>query len=167
MPGNTPTAALDAAARARGFTYDGGYDTDLDDFAIFRIATSNDNDYPDKFWSYLYNYQVSNFSLGYYLSGCQQEVQAGDDVVWAFVADVGVFLKLAPTAVRVRKGEGFVVSVTDGRTGLAVRNASVDGVHTDAGGKATLYLFDKGDFQFKAHQTGSVRSNVMHVTVTD
>lgn len=166
-PGNTPTDALDAAAKARGFTYDGGYDTEVDDFAISRISTSDENDFGDKTWGYLYNYQLSTFSLGFYLSGCQQEVKAGDDVVWAFVTDVGVFLKLAPAAVTVKEGKGFVVTVTDGRTGLAVQNASVDGVHTDAAGKATLYLFRTGFFQFKAHQTGSVRSNVMNVTVTN
>ena len=67
----------------------------------------------------------------------------------------------------VKKGNGFAVTVTNGRTGAAVKNASVDGVHTDANGKATLYLFHTGFFQFKAHQTGSVRSNVMNVTVTN
>lgn len=66
-----------------------------------------------------------------------------------------------------KKGQGFTVTVTDGRTGAVVKDASVDGVHADANGKATLYLFNTGFFQFKAHQTASVRSNVMNVTVTD
>lgn len=59
------------------------------------------------------------------------------------------------------------MTVTDERTGAVVKDASVDGVHTDANGEATLYLFNTGFFQSKAHQTGSVRSNVMNVTVTD
>ena len=173
-PGNTPTAALDAAAKLAAFTYDGDTDEDLDDYYITRISTSDANDFGDKFWGILVNYQISAFPERITLSGCQQEVKAGDDVLWAFIteppgtgdSDV-VFLALAPSSVTVKKGKGFVVTVTDGRTGAAVKGASVDGVRTDAGGKATLYLFNTGFFQFKAHQTGSVRSNVLNVTVTD
>ena len=173
-PGNTPTAALDAAAKLAGFTYDGDTDEDLDDYYITRISTSDANNFLDKFWGILVNYKISTYPEGITLSGCQQEVNAGDDVLWAFIteppgtgdSDV-VFLKLAPTSVTAKKGKGFVVTVTDGRTGAAVKNASVDGVHTDASGKATLYLFHTGFFQFKAHQPGSVRSNVMNVTVTN
>ncbi len=95
-------------------------------------------------------------------------------MLWAFITDPPgtddttsvLFLKLAPVAVTVGEGKGFVVTVTDGRTGRAVAGASVDGVHTGKDGKATLYLFHGGFFQFKAHLTGSVRSNVMNVTVT-
>ena len=167
-PGNTPTASLDAAAKLARFTYDGDTDVDLDDYYITRISTSDANDFGDKFWGILVNYQISKFPEGITLSGCQQEVKAGDDVLWAFITESEtVFLALAPTSITVKKGKGFVVTVTDGRTGDAVKGASVDGVRTDAGGKATLYLFQKGFFQFKAHQTGSVRSNVLNVTVTD
>ncbi|KAL9136236.1 MAG: hypothetical protein Q9175_002564 [Cornicularia normoerica] len=174
-PSNTPIDALDAAAKASGFTYNGGFDSDIIDFSISRISTSDQNAFPNKLWGTLVNYQVSKFPEGIYLSGCQQEVKAGDDVLWAFItlppntdSTNGIlFLKLAPSAVTVKKGKGFTVTVTDGRSGVAVQNASVDGVHTDAGGKATLYLFDTGVFHFKAHQTGNVRSNVMNVTVTN
>ena len=62
--------------------------------------------------------------------------------------DEYVFLKLVSTAVTVKKGKGFTVTVTDGRTGTAVKDTSVDGVHTDANGKAMLYLFNTGFFQF-------------------
>lgn len=178
-PGNTPTCALDAAAKAKGFTYDGDSDADLEDYYITRISTSDAKDFSDinndKYWGTLVNYQVSSHPEGITLSGCQQEVNAGDEVVWGFMpippgtndASKVPFLKLVPTAVTVKKGKGFVVTVTNGRTGLAVKDASVDGVHTDANGKATLYLFNTGFFQYKAHQTGSVRSNVMNVTVTN
>lgn len=178
-PGNTPTCALDAAAKLKGFTYDGASDADLSDYEIRRISTSDEKDFNDinnsRVWGTLVNYKVSNFPEGITLSGCQQEVNAGDEVLWAFITptpgsnDVSKvrFLKLVPTAVTVKKGKGFVVTVTDGRTGLPVKDVSVDGVHTDANGKATLYLFNAGFFQYKAHQTGSVRSNVMNVTVTN
>ena len=78
-----------------------------------------------------------------------------------------LFSKVAPTSVTAEKGQAFTMTVTDSRTGVAVRDASVDGVCTDASGQATLYLSDTGFFQFKAHQMGNVRSNVMNVTVTD
>lgn len=173
-PGNTPTCALDAAAKAKGFTYDGSSDADLEDYYVTRISTSDANNFLNKFWGVTVNYKVSTFPEGITLSGCQQEVNAGDEVLWAFITlppgtndDSKVpFLKLVPTAVTVKKGKGFMVTVTNGRTGLPVKDASVDGVHTDANGKATLYLFNAGFFQYKAHQTGSVRSNVMNVTVT-
>ena len=77
-----------------------------------------------------------------------------------------LFSKLAPTSATVKKDAVFTVAVTDGRTGGAVQNASVDGVHTNASGKATLYLFDAGVFQFKARQTGNVISEVRNVTMT-
>ena len=142
-----------------------------------RISTTIDQDEaPFEFWGQVVNYQISTHASGVEaltLTSCQQEVKAGDEVLWAFILDPSenpdavVFLKLAPTAVTVKKGNGFTVTVTDGRTGAAVQNASIDGVHTDVSGKATLYLFDTGFFQFKAHKTGDVRSNVMHVTVTN
>ena len=65
-----------------------------------------------------------------------------------------------------KKDAVFTVAVTDGRTGVAMQNASVDGVHTNASGKATLHLFDAGVFQFKARQTGNVISEVRNVTMT-
>lgn len=101
-------------------------------------------------------------------------IKAGDQVQWAFITDPPgtdhidsiLFLKLVPTAVMVKKGNGFTVTVTDGRSEVAVKNASVDRVHTDANGKAALYLFNTGFFQFKAHQAGNVELNVTSVTVT-
>ena len=77
------------------------------------------------------------------------------------------YLNLAPTSITVKKGKVFTVTVTDGRSGNVTQGASVAGVKTDAKGKATLYLSKPGFYQYKAHRTGDVRSNVMNVTVTD
>ena len=178
-PGNTPVDALDAAAKARGFTYSGSFDAQFNDFDIDRIATTQDwqNGTHFQYWGSLVNYQVSTWGEGLTLSGCQQLLNPGDDVLWAFMqlgpgGDTGdnkgvSFLKLTPTAVTVKKGQGFTVTVIDGRTGNATKGASVAGVKTDAKGKATLYLFHEGFLQYKAHRTGDVRSNVMNVTVTN
>lgn len=175
-PGNTPTDALDAAAKIRGFTYDASFDGEFNDFDFTRIATSSR--YTDNtsfhYWGSLVNYQVSIFGEGLTISGCNQEVNAGDEVLWAFISELDtensnsvLFLKLTPTAVTVKKGKGTTVTVTDGRSGVAVQNASVAGVETDANGKATLYFFQTGFYQHKAHKTGEVRSNVMNITVTN
>lgn len=179
-PGNCPTDALDAAAKARGFTYDGEFDGEFNDWAVSRIATTEEwyNSTVFQYWGSLVNYQVSIFGEGLTLSGCQQLLNPGDDVLWAFITLPAIggysntakgisFLKLTPTSVTVKKGKGFTVTVTDGRSGNATQNASVAGVQTNAKGQATLYLFNAGFFQYKAHKTGEVRSNVMNVTVTD
>lgn len=178
-PGNTPVAALDAVAKARGFTYNGVFDGEFNDWDIDTIATAQDwyNSSYHQFWGSLVNYQISQFGERLTLSGCQQLLKPGDDVLWAMITDApsGLggtprnvsYLKLAPKTVTVKKGKGFTVTVTDGRGGNATENASVAGVKTNAEGKATLYLFKTGFYQYKAHRTGDVRSNVMNVTVTD
>ena len=176
-PGNTPIDALDAAAKVRGFTYDGIITGEMTDIRISRIATTSEyeTEIENYSWGSLVNYQVSKFGFGISASGCTQQVKAGDEVLWAFIgvpsatgSDAAVlFLKLTPTAVTVKKGKGTVVTVTDGRTGIVVPSASVAGVKTDAKGKATLYFFEPGFHQFKAHKTGDVRSNVMNITVTN
>ena len=179
-PGNTPVDALDAVAKARGFTYDGDFDGEFNDWDISRIATSEDwyNTSYDQFWGLLVNYQVPQYGEGLTLSGCQQLLNPGDDVLWAMITEgpFGVigeyprnvsYLKLTPTSITVKKGRTFRVTVTDGRGGNATENASVAGVKTNAEGKANLRLSKAGFYQYKAHRTGDVRSNVMNVTVTD
>lgn len=76
------------------------------------------------------------------------------------------YLKLSPTTVTVRRGQGFTVTVIDGRSGNLTQNATVAKFKTDAKGKATIRLHDTGFFQFKAGRTPNIRSNVMIVTVT-
>ena len=178
-PGNTPLAALDAVAKIRGFTYNGSFDGEFNDWDIDRIAATEDwwNNSMTQFWGSLVNYQDSIFGEVLTTSGCQQLLNPGDDVLWAFITlgqfgDVnrakGVsFLKLTPASITVKKGKCFTVTVTDGRSGNATQNASVAGVKTNAKGKATLRFSQTGFFQYKAHRTGDVRSNVMNVTVTD
>lgn len=178
-PGNTPTDALDAAARARGFTYNGTYAFVWNDFDISTIAgTANYGDGTIyTYWGSLVNYQQSSFGFGLWLSGCQQLVNPGDDVLWAYMevgpsfnTDVNPersFLKLEPTEVTVKRGQGFTVTVTDGRTGNLTQNAIVAGFKTNAQGEATIHLSKPGFFQYKAERVPDVRSNVMNVWVTD
>lgn len=185
-PGNTPVDALDAVAKIRHFTYNGSFDGEFNDWDVDRIAATEDYsdlldasdgfEY-DYYWVLLVNYQIPQYGEGLTLSGCQQLLNPGDSVLWAFITQgpfgIGLdpplpaFLKLEPAAVTVKKGKGFTVTVTDGRTGNATQNAIVDGVKTDADGKATLHPRHTGFYQYKAHRGNDTRSNVMNVTVTD
>lgn len=174
-PGNTPTDALDAASKAYGFTYSGEFDDSNNDFYIDNISTSSTRTATNVAWAILVNYIIPDVPAGFTTEGCETECKAGDDVLWAFITyepitttqEEVVFLKLAPTVVSVKKGKSFTVTVTNARTGAAVKNATVDGVRTDAKGMATLSILSKGFYQFKATlPPPSVRSNVLNVTVT-
>lgn len=122
------------------------------------------------------NYQISQFGEGINLSGCQQEVKNGDEVLYALItapfpsphtAPAGVYyLKMAPATVTVKVGGKVMVTVTDGMSGVAIDNATIDGVLTDTKGKATLSFAKKGSFRYKATKAGDIRSNVLIVTVT-
>ena len=84
-PGNTPTDALDAASKAQGFTYDGAFVEEDEDFNFERIASSSDY-YSDDgatyhFWGPLINYQVSASVHRLYLCGCHDLLKPGDDVL--------------------------------------------------------------------------------------
>lgn len=179
-PGNTPTDALDAAAKIRGFGYDGDYaGDDWHDFNIRSIGGlwnwGNGTVYT--YWGIVVNWQPPSVGNGLWLSGCQQLLNPGDEVLWAYMP-IGPswdsyhnpeisFLKLTPTIVTVKKGQSFTVTVIDGRTGNATQNAVVAGVKTDAAGQATIHTSKAGFFTYKASRTGDVRSNAMYVTVAD
>ena len=129
-----------------------------------------------QFWVNLVNYQEANGDpYDWIISGCHERLAPGDDVLWAFLPlqpDTSAyhntpFLKLTPVTVTVKKGKGFKVTVVDGKGGGKVQGASVSGVKTDLMGGATLSFPKPGVYQFKAHKTGTVRSNAISVTVTD
>lgn len=157
-PGNTPTDALDAASKLAKFPFDGTYSTTFDDFFITSIGTSTQTS--TQFWGLLVNYQFTE------VGGCQQEVKAGDNVLWAFDAfSKTYFLKVTPDYLAVKQGSSRTITVTDGTTGVAVQGAVIDGVTTDANGKATLTFPNAGVFQYKATRDDSLRSNALRVAV--
>src|SRR4051794_5218491 len=75
-PGPTPTAALDTAAVASGFTWDGTWFASFEDFGVERIADTSQTS--TEFWAVLVNYQFTSEG------GCQQEVKPKEEVLWAF-----------------------------------------------------------------------------------
>ncbi|KAI4160699.1 MAG: hypothetical protein LQ342_005538 [Letrouitia transgressa] len=159
VPGITPTAALDAASKLLGFPYDGTYSDTFEDYFITSIADSTQT--ATQFWGLLLNYQFTS------VGGCQQEVQAGDHILWAFDAfNKAYFLKVTPSVLTVKKGSSRTVTVTDGMTGTAISGALIGGVTTGADGKATLNFPKKGLFTYKATKSDSIRSNGLVVIVT-
>ncbi|KAI4121692.1 MAG: hypothetical protein LQ338_006223 [Usnochroma carphineum] len=157
-PGNTCTDALDAASKLLKFPYDGTYSSSFDDFFITSISTTTQT--ATQFWGLLLNYQFTP------VGGCQQEVKPGDNVLWAFDAfNKQHFLKVEPEVLVVKKGGSKVVTVTDGSTGVTIQGAVINGVTTDANGKATLTFPKAGAFQYKATRDDSLRSNALRVVV--
>lgn len=157
-PGNTPTDALDAASKFAKFPFDGTFTDTFDDFFITSIGTSTQT--ATQFWGLLVNYQFTP------VGGCQFEVKPGDDVLWAFDAFNKVsFLKVTPSEITTKKGQTQTVTVTDGSTGAPAQGALIDGVTTDANGKATLTFPKRGVFEYKATRTDSLRSNALLVAV--
>lgn len=157
-PGNTPTAALDAASKLAKFPFDGIYSSDVSDYFITSIGTSTQT--ASEFWGLLVNYQFTS------VSGCQAEVQPGDQILWAFDAfNKNAFLKVEPHAIAAKKGETKTVTITDGQTGAPVQGALIDGVTTDANGKAVLTFPKRGVFKYKATKSDAIRSNALVVVV--
>lgn len=157
-PGNTPTNALDAASKLASIPFDGTYPDASDDYFITSIGTSTQT--ATMFWGLLVNYQsVSN-------SGCQVVLKSGDQVLRAFDAfNKNAFLKVEPRAITTRKGQTKTVTVTNGLTGAPAPGASINGVITDATGKATLTFPKSGVFTYKATRSDAIRSNALLVVV--
>ncbi len=162
-PGNTPTAALDKANKFEKFTFDGTYSTTFDDFFITRIGP--DAQTSTQFWGLLVNYQFTP------VGGCQLETKVDDQILWAYNAFNAVnFLKLDGLQ-DAHKGTAFVLTVTDGSSGVPVAGATVKEVGgsatatTDAAGHASFTLSKKGSYKFKADKPSTIRSNELRVDV--
>ena len=100
------------------------------------------------------------------VGGCQQRIEAGDHVLWAFNAfNMKYFLKLTgPTTTTV--GVPITVTVIDGATQAPISEATVGGRKTDANGQATVVFRSPGVHSIKAERaTDSIRSNALQVTV--
>ncbi|KAI9887439.1 MAG: hypothetical protein M1823_000776 [Watsoniomyces obsoletus] len=158
-PGNTPTATLDTAASQNGFTWDGTFTPQFDDYFVTRIGP--DAQTATQFWGILVNYQFIP------VGGCQFQTQPGDEILFAFDAfNKENFLKLAPDEPdRVATNTPFTVTVTNGQDGTPIEGATVGGQTTDANGQATLTFSHPGKYVLKAERSDSIRSNAITVHV--
>src|SRR5713226_815029 len=152
-PGPTMTTTLDDGALAGGFTWAGTWFASFQDFSIDRIAADT-NGGPPTFpsWGYALNFTPSQ------VGGCQQQVQSGDDVLFAydFFSKVHLLKLAGPGGANV--GEPVRVTVTDGQNGTPVAGASVGGQLTGADGSATFTFSTVGVHPLKAERADSVRS---------
>ena len=162
-PGATATGAMDDASLAAGFTWAASWDDGFQDFFINRIGPdTNMSAPPYTYWGVFVNGVLSN------VGGCQQRVNAGDDVLWAYSTYGDPLLVLGGTPQRAQTGEQFTVSVQqeDGNGHVApASGASVAGQTTDATGHAMIAFADPGNHTFKATRSDSVRSNAQTVCV--
>ncbi|TDL28705.1 hypothetical protein BD410DRAFT_239413 [Rickenella mellea] len=156
-PGPTCTSALDDASRRHGFTFDGTFFAEFDDFFITRIGP--DTQTSTQFWGILLNFQFTP------VGGCQQQVKFEDQVLFAFDAfNKQHFLKLTGPKVA-KAGHPVTLTVTDGSTGTAISGATVDGHTSDANGKVTFTIAKPGVHGFKAEKSDSIRSNKVTIIV--
>ena len=158
--GATMTTSLDDGALAGGFTWDGTWFDSLQDFGIDRIGPDSNGGAPNfPSWGYALNFTPSQ------VGGCQQEVQNGDEVLFAydFFSKAHLLKLVGPGSANT--GEAIRVTVTDGQNGTPVAGASVGGQVTGADGGATLTFTTTGVYPLKAESPDSVRSNTVAVCV--
>ena len=158
--GPTLTTTLDEGSLAGGFTWDGTWSASFDDFFINRIGPDT-NGGPPAFpsWGYARNYTPSQ------VGGCQEKVQAGDDVLFAYDFFSKVHLLKLNGPASVGTGEPAVLTVVDGQNGSAVGGASVGGATTGVDGRATVSFPTAGVQKLKADRADSVRSNALEICV--
>jgi hypothetical protein len=165
-PFNAALDAVDAASKSDcGFTYSLGYDGDLQDFYVLKIAGHGNG----VAWGMLYNWKVvTEYGDGFTIAGCRQEVRTGDDVLYAYnTSETSVFLRVRPSTATVKKGGSVTFTITDGLTGAVQPGATIHGVKASKKGMVTVKYDTAGHFTFKAKETGAVRSELVKVTVTD
>jgi hypothetical protein len=161
-PGPTMTAALDDAARVAGFSWAGKWFSSLDDFSIDAVGPDAADPAGNQFWGYTLNY---SFSAG----GCQEQVRAGDDVLYGYdIFNKAHLLKLDGPA-RALVGQAVSITAIDGATGAALPDASIagaPGATTGPDGRATVSFDSAGLKTLKAERADSLRSNAVKVCVS-
>jgi hypothetical protein len=161
-PGPTMTSALDDAAIAAGFTWDGNWADEFgfEDFLIDRVGPDAADPATSRFWGIALNFAATQ------VGGCQQQVQAGDEVLFAYDFFSKSHLLKLTGATTAAVGQPLTVAVTDGKDGSPIEGASVGTAVTDSAGQATLGFDSPGLKRLKAEKADSVRSNAFLVCVS-
>jgi hypothetical protein len=151
-PGPTMTSALDDA-----IAWDGTWTESLSDFLITRVGPDRADS--NRFWGIALNFRPAE------RGGCQQQLQAGDDVLFAYdFFSKQLLLRLSGPR-RAEAGERVRVRVVDGASGNPVRGATVGGRTTNARGFARVRARRPGRLLLKAEHPNGVRSNALSVRV--
>lgn len=159
-PGPTLTSALDDAAAKGGFSWDGAWFGSIDDFSIDRIGPDTSSMETLKFWGLFVNEEYAE------VGGCQRQMQAGDEVLWAYDAfnlQQGVLALTGDGATR--PGVPANVRVTKARAGSPVAGATIGSQTTDADGAAQLTFNEPGVYRLKAEHSQYVRSRALTICV--
>jgi hypothetical protein len=159
VPGPTATAALDDAARAGSFTWDGTWDANFSDFLVNRIGSEQAT--TTQFWGHFVNGKSAS------AGGCQTRLAAGDETVWAFDAfsKTSVLRLDGPASAMIGSPVNFRVIDTAPATSVLAVGAFVNGTPTGSDGVATLTFPAEGIFRVKADRPDAVRSNSIRICV--
>jgi hypothetical protein len=106
------------------------------------------------------------------VGACSRQVANGDDELFAYGTGTETVLRLTPApgplASAPNLGGTTTLEVTDAGTGAPVAGAAVAGQVSGADGRVIVGpLTSRGDNAFKATKDAAIRSNAVHVCVTD
>jgi hypothetical protein len=153
------TSALDDASLGGAFSWDGTWFSGFEDFGIDRVGPDAVDFANNRFWGYALNF------ISTQVGGCQQQVQAGDEVLFGydFFSKAHLLKLTGPQAATV--GQSVPYTVTDGTTGSPMRGALVAGRRTFADGRARVLFDSPGLKLLKAEMPDALRSNAVQVCV--
>src|SRR4051812_15136826 len=158
-PGPTATSALDDGAFSAGVPWDAAFFPP--DFFLTRFG-----DQKSDAWGMAVNFVSAD------VGGCQQQVHAGDEVLWAadFFGAAPTFTPKTPLRLegpsRVATGAPARVLVTAGAGHTPIAGAIVGGAMTGADGAASVVLGSEGVVRLKAEAPDSIRSNALTICVS-
>jgi hypothetical protein len=152
-------SALDSGASLCGYTFDGTFSNQFQDFFLTRIGPSGQTG--TQFWGVLRDYQFTP------TGGCESEYNPTEELLWAVDAfNANAFLKVNPPTVQADVGQTVLFTVTDGMSGNPIAGASFNGATSDSNGQVQLSFPTAGTFRYKATRASSIRSNGVIITVS-
>jgi hypothetical protein len=154
------TSALDDASIAAGYAWEASWFDfgGAGDFFVTKIGSDAGD--ISNFWATVLNFMPTQ------VGGCQQKVQEGDDVLFAYGTGSEHLLRLSGPP-KAAISTSAAVTVVDGKDGTPVAGASVGGTHTGADGTATLTFAATGLVKLKAEAPDSIRSNAFLLCVSE
>src|SRR4051812_9643374 len=161
-PAPTRGGAIATASEVNGFAIKGKWFDGLG--ASFSEINGENVDFDANTNRYLVEYENGQAAQ---VGSCADWMVNGDDELFAYGDGTETILKLTGPATA-KPGQAVGIKVVDQGTGAPVVGASVEGKTTGADGTATVGPYDaRGDHAFKATRAKSIRSNALHVCVTD
>src|SRR3954467_6024148 len=161
-PAPTRGGAIATASEVNGFAIKGKWYDGLG--PSFSEINGENVDFDSNTNRYLVEYENGQMAQ---VGACADWMVNGDDELFAYGTGSETILKLTGPATA-RPGQAVAVKVIDQGTGAPVSGAAVEGKATGADGTATVGPYDaRGDHAFKATHANAIRSNALHLCVTD